>query len=539
MGQTGVMSTIDADRHLLRGVRCPKGIGIRARTALTVLLVVLPFLVRPPSARATLSPALTAGFLDFAGTTRSFTDAASEVVVYTDNSTDHVRVFVQRPKGCYPTEGTGCTDNYVVRLQAPVGQPLGVGTYEYDPSVGTNGAWDAVSVNSLDGQPVHYFTPQGGRFIIDQIAYSGTTITALSARFQASGASDGFSNGVGMPIFGAFSYQANADFRTEDITPGRLSFGTVQQGAQVTETSSITNNGPSPLAFTGPMSLTGANAGDFSVGGNTCQGAILSSGQGCHITVSYRPTTSGDETADLAFNNDLAPAPGPGRVIRLTASAPTSFIPPPQPPSTAGPTTTTTPGSQKAGVSNKAGLAPPAATRAASTASPSGVPATRTAVSTSSTFLPNGYASAADDSVPMTSSSAKVDRVEMNYGASPSVHVVAHGFLALSRVTAVLHSQTVVLGNATSDGAGHFDAIFMIPAGVHAGSHFIELIGRDASGAQATVTAPLRLDLLRKSHRLNDVDATGAGAAALLLLACLGVGFELRKSARPSPAPAR
>ena len=288
----------------------------RILLALPVLLV--STLMRVPQAAAALPNPITAGFLDFNGKTTTFADGGADVTVYTDDSTDHVRVFVQRPKGCSTSGGApACTDFYVVRLQAAAGSPLAPGTYESNGS--TSGPSVGLSVNVVGGQTTGYFTPPGGRFVVDQLAYSGTTVTSMSARFQASGASDGFHDGIGMPIFGAFSYNSTSDFRSERFEPGSLAFGGVRPGKTATATSTITNEGPSSLSFSA-SSITGSNAAEFSITSDTCSGTTVAAGQSCAITVAFHPDSASDMTADLIVHNELAPEPGPGRVIRLTGS---------------------------------------------------------------------------------------------------------------------------------------------------------------------------------------------------------------------------
>lgn len=54
-------------------------------------------------------------------------------------------------------------------------------------------------------------------------------------------------------------------------------------------------------ALVGPLAsqLTGANAADFAIAGNTCDGTVLSAGATCQISVRFKPTTPGAKVASL------------------------------------------------------------------------------------------------------------------------------------------------------------------------------------------------------------------------------------------------
>jgi sugar lactone lactonase YvrE len=75
------------------------------------------------------------------------------------------------------------------------------------------------------------------------------------------------------------------------LAPSSLAFGNVAQGnTSLTKPVTATNSGSIPILFTG-ASITGTNANDFRVVGNTCEGYVAS-GNACRATVSFTPTAA-------------------------------------------------------------------------------------------------------------------------------------------------------------------------------------------------------------------------------------------------------
>jgi hypothetical protein len=145
-----------------------------------------------------------------------------------------------------------------------------------------------------------------GRLEIDDVTYTaGGSIQTFSARFED------HCNGETPALFGAISYNSTADYRTRSIAPNSLTIntdGSTPGSGSVT----ITNNGPSTLSPTG-FSISGPNAAQFAVTGNTCTSA-LPAGGACTVTVRYTPSGSNaaQENATLSFFDELAPQGPPG-----------------------------------------------------------------------------------------------------------------------------------------------------------------------------------------------------------------------------------
>ena len=106
------------------------------------------------------------------------------------------------------------------------------------------------------------------------------------------------------------------DTANPSVTSG-LAFGSVNLASSATQTVTISN----PASATQPLypepnvntmaSIGGANAGDFSIGTDTCAGATVSPGGSCTIQVQFAPTALGSRSATLDIPwNDSASVSG-------------------------------------------------------------------------------------------------------------------------------------------------------------------------------------------------------------------------------------
>jgi hypothetical protein len=87
-----------------------------------------------------------------------------------------------------------------------------------------------------------------------------------------------------------------------------IAFGGVLVGSTSTVQSvTITNCGSAVLAISG-VSLTGANASQFTIIGNTCAGNIPIGGT-CEINVAFAPTTIGNASATISIANNASGSP--------------------------------------------------------------------------------------------------------------------------------------------------------------------------------------------------------------------------------------
>ena len=100
------------------------------------------------------------------------------------------------------------------------------------------------------------------------------------------------------------------------FNPTSLAFGNATVGSPTSALSTtVKNTGAATLTLTSET-LTGTNAGDFSISSNTC-GSTLAVGASCVVSVTFTPGAAGARTANLTFTNS---APGSPQNVALTGT---------------------------------------------------------------------------------------------------------------------------------------------------------------------------------------------------------------------------
>jgi len=99
------------------------------------------------------------------------------------------------------------------------------------------------------------------------------------------------------------------------VSVSDINFGTVTIGALVSSTITITNTDPSTVTLTPPFTITGANAGDFSVGLPTATSLLPGASAG--LTVRFQPASAGLKSALLTITS----ANGGSRTVTLTGNS--------------------------------------------------------------------------------------------------------------------------------------------------------------------------------------------------------------------------
>ncbi len=92
------------------------------------------------------------------------------------------------------------------------------------------------------------------------------------------------------------------------LTPGVIGFGPkrVDLGPAAPQAFTLASNGDDSLVIKS-YSVTGADAGDFSVDTASCGSSTMSVGAHCNVVVGFDPTTAGDKTATLSLDTNGAP----------------------------------------------------------------------------------------------------------------------------------------------------------------------------------------------------------------------------------------
>jgi hypothetical protein len=220
--------------------------------------------------------------------------------------------------GSYPTSVYADFGGYHLDLVGP-GQTLPtVGTYHDVALVGTAGPTQ-FGVNFY-GNGMGCGSSMPGSVYVDEIAWSGSTLTALAARFEV------HCEGVDRAIVGAVAYNATVPYHARTYNADPLDFGNVasNQTAQLPVT--ITNTGNAPLTITS-NAITGTDAAAFSVLSSTCLAAPIAVSQSCTVTVDFAPGQLGSRAAKLTIFDDVAPVGGTGDDVTLTGNG----VAPPDP----------------------------------------------------------------------------------------------------------------------------------------------------------------------------------------------------------------
>jgi hypothetical protein len=102
------------------------------------------------------------------------------------------------------------------------------------------------------------------------------------------------------------------------VTPDPLAFPDSSIGLPSERTVTVTNSGGAGLVMPpGALTVTGPDAGQFTIGADSCSGATIPAGGSCVATVSFSPTSSGSKAAGLRISSNAVTSP---TVVPLTGS---------------------------------------------------------------------------------------------------------------------------------------------------------------------------------------------------------------------------
>ena len=91
-----------------------------------------------------------------------------------------------------------------------------------------------------------------------------------------------------------------------ELNPTGLAFGVVKVGNSKSLSTTLTNVGSTTLSITG-ITITGPDIDEFSRV-NTC-GSSVAAGKSCTITVTFKPTERGGDSADVSISDNGGPSP--------------------------------------------------------------------------------------------------------------------------------------------------------------------------------------------------------------------------------------
>ena len=186
--------------------------------------------------------------------------------------------------------------DWQVRLAAPPGEQLAVGTYE-----AVRWPFQAAGQAGFDFS-AGGCSSAGGSITVKEIVLDGTTITKFAASFEYDCENQGvlsrgeirYASGVGMRALDATSIY---DFQSWPGVTGRTSTRSIE----------ITARGSLATTISGATlvsALAGQPVTDFAITGDTCSGVTLNAGASCAVKVAFTPASTGNAMVYLQIAND-------------------------------------------------------------------------------------------------------------------------------------------------------------------------------------------------------------------------------------------
>jgi hypothetical protein len=163
----------------------------------------------------------------------------------------------------------------------------------------------------------------GGSSTLTINTTSSTAVGTYPVAIVATGS--GATHSIGFSLAVATS----AGVTTAVVSPNFLNFGVQAPGSSSSpQTVQLTNAGTAALSIaSGGISISGANASDFSISNNTC-GSTLAPAASCAISIIFGPTGSGSRSASLMVTDNATASP---QFASLSGSTPDFSVAPTSP----------------------------------------------------------------------------------------------------------------------------------------------------------------------------------------------------------------
>jgi hypothetical protein len=184
-------------------------------------------------------------------------------------------------------------------------------------AVGATSAAQTATISASNGDPITFQALTGSGYVPgDFLLVPGTCATQtpcqVSVTFHPSATGQrSAAYQVNDTVTGELSYlslSGTGGVATVSLSTSSLTFAARNEGTtSIPQAVTLTNNGDANLTVSGTMFI-GANAGDFSLQGNTC-GSSLAPGGNCTISVSFSPAASGARSAILQIVSNAASSP--------------------------------------------------------------------------------------------------------------------------------------------------------------------------------------------------------------------------------------
>ena len=207
---------------------------------------------------------------------------------------------------------------FYVNLAAPPGDDLAVGSYSNAVRAVSRGPGEPGIDIYGNGAGC---TPHGG-FTIQELAFSGTTLTQLAASYEFT------CDNNPQRHFGEIRYQSTLGFAGLRQLPNTgynsIGFQNVFLGESSLPSSiTLVNAGSEPITVT-DTGWSGEHPGDFALTSSTCT-STLDPGESCAYALTFTPTVAGSRQATFEYTTDTY---GVAHGVRLvgTAVAPEKYL---------------------------------------------------------------------------------------------------------------------------------------------------------------------------------------------------------------------
>jgi sugar lactone lactonase YvrE len=200
----------------------------------------------------------------------------------------------------YPSEALGTSNTLTVILSIRGSLPTSVSSVAIS---GTN-ASDFSQTNNCTGSSL----AGSGGSCVNNVKFSPSVVGLESAVLTITDTAGSHSvslTGTGLAPPGFSASVPTISFGNQQETVKSLAMGVM-----------VTNNGNSGLTISA-IAVSGANASDFAISGESCSGASVAVNATCSVNVTFTPSTTGGEVASLKFTDN---APGSPQSVGLTGT---------------------------------------------------------------------------------------------------------------------------------------------------------------------------------------------------------------------------
>jgi len=181
----------------------------------------------------------------------------------------------------------------------------------------SNSGTAALSINSVQLATGQVFKISSNTCGSSIVAGGGCSVSVTFDPSASGSASDAVQISYGNPATTfSISLTGNGATPVAALTPAPLNFGNQSMPGSSTEVATLTNSGNASLSSIS-ASISGTNAGDFSISSDRCSGVVLPANSNCLVTVSFSPKAKGNRAATLSIADSASGSP---QTISLTGT---------------------------------------------------------------------------------------------------------------------------------------------------------------------------------------------------------------------------